>query len=120
MLLALGLAVTACETGTDVGEPVLVDGTWSGTIEGLVATLTLTLAEDSDGVVTGGGTMQTSAGLVPIDVQAGSHAFPNLTLTLGSSGLASFTYTARVASGSITGNVTGSGFSGESLILRRL
>jgi hypothetical protein len=120
MLLTACLALTSCNTASDVGDPVLVDGTWTGPIEGLVATVTITLTEDADGIVTGGGTMQTAAGLVPILVQSGAHAFPNLTLNLGSSGLATFTYTARVSSGSITGNVTGSGFTGESLIMRRL
>ncbi|MEM1043010.1 MAG: hypothetical protein AAGI91_10310 [Bacteroidota bacterium] len=99
------------------GFGVTLTGTYSGNVEG--STLTLNLAEVA-GVITGTGSLSGAGSSLPLTA-SGTFAPPSVTINLSSPGFDPFTLTGIASDdGSvITGNLNGSGFTGESVTLTR-
>lgn len=119
MAVVAFLAVPAC--GGDAGPtgPAAFDvsGQWSG--QSGSGQFTLTLNEDADGDITGGGSVSGPGGSASLDV-SGSHVGENVTLQMSSSGFADLNYSATLDNENrMTGTLNGSGFDGETLVLNR-
>lgn len=117
--LVLALALVACSDPTGADVPVLT-GTWSGSTEpgDVPATMQLTLLEQ-DGVVTGAGVIFIAQTIHSLSI-TGVHVYPDVSLTNRGDAFNDFNYTGRFQGGSaIVGNLRGSGFTGELVILTR-
>ena len=95
-----------------------MSGSWLGAESGL--TLKLTLHEDSDGNITGSGTMIGNNGeSIACDV-TGTNAYPNVTLTLSSTGYYDVNFTGKfVDDDTVDGELNGSGFTNFNITLVR-
>ncbi len=112
--LVLALALSSCGGDATGPKTPSLTGSWSGNVtEG---TVSLTLVESEAGAVTGSGNL---AGVVAVNV-TGSHAHPNVSLTLAASGFQSANITA-VMSGNdtMTGTLNGSGWVSVPITLTR-
>jgi len=106
MLVACG------DSGTESDPDPTVAGSWFGTLGPTLSTLTLaiTMNQQTDGSVSGSGSI-TQGMVVPFTISAGTHVFPNLSLTLTATGLEDMTLTGTVFSATeIDVAVTGAGF----------
>jgi hypothetical protein len=113
-MLATGLAIPACSGSTDVRPTV--QGTWSGSVQGQVLTLSLT---ESGGAVAGSGTITgTYTGTRALTV-AGSFEPPHVSITMTSGTMQPLNLTATLAGKTMTGSLNGSGFTGEGITLMR-
>ena len=93
-----------------------VGGTWTGVVGG--QTLSMTLVENA-GAVTGTGTItNTPTGTRALTV-TGTFVSPKLTATMTSGTVQPIALQATVAGTSMTGSLTGSGFTGEGITLAR-
>ena len=81
MILALALA--ACADSSTEPKTPSASGTWTGVVTG--GTITLTLAEQAGGTITGAGSIQGTAGAPSVTV-TGTHVHPSISLTLKSTG----------------------------------
>ena len=119
VFLPLFAILAACGSDATAPEPdPAVTGSWSGTGSGF--TLQLTLNEQPDGSVAGSGSITLATGPIALTVLSGTHAFPNLSLTLGATGLLDINLTGTVTSATmITATLNGSGFSDESIDLTK-
>jgi len=122
ILLASCVVMASCGGGDSATEPTsdpTVNGSWVGPVSGLGSSVTLLLSEAADGSVTGEGTITNDAGeSTPVTV-VGSHAFPRVALLLVGFGSEVIVYNGTVAEGSITGTMSGSGFTDQALVLDR-
>jgi|TARA_B100000809_G_scaffold92838_2_gene91500 hypothetical protein len=111
------MMLAACGDGGTAPNPT-VTGTWGGNSGR--TTLTLTLIEAVDGTVTGSGNLAQDQN-VALAVRVGTHAFPNLSLTLAPFGSYDLDLTGTVMSTTtIAATLNGSGFNNESIQLTRL
>lgn len=113
------LAVPACGGDSGPTGPAAFDvsGQWSG--QASSGGFTLTLNEDADGNITGGGSASGPGGSASLDV-SGSHVGENVTLQMSSTGFEDLNYSATLNNENrMTGTLNGSGFSGETLVLNR-
>lgn len=121
MLAAISfLALPGCGGDSGPTGPASFDvtGQWSGSIEtgGLVE---IQLNEDQNGNISGGGTISIGNESISIGV-SGTHVNASVTLQISSAGIQDATYDATLTSQSrMDGELRGSGFSGERLILSR-
>ncbi len=119
VILALAVVFAGCrdnDLSTEARTPS-ASGTWTGVMT--IGTMTLTLAEDAGGSITGAGNIQGSGEGVSLTV-TGTHVHPSITLTLRSSGFQDANYTGKfVTENTISGSLTGSGFNNETLTLTR-
>lgn len=120
--IALACTVAlACGDSPTEPDPT-VDGVWvgEGTIEGVGDfLLTIMMTEGEDGSVTGTGWIGTvdDPEVIALSIVEGTHTHPDLSVTLGAPGYDDMVYSGVVAETQITGNVNGSGFIGEQVIL---
>ena len=121
--LAFALVLGACSSGGGITPPASVDaeGTWAGHFPagsgGQDVSLTLVLTE-TDGVVTGTGTLVTSTGSHPLTV-TGTYDAPRLALGITTPGFDPVSVVAIVGEQSMTGTIGGGGFNNESFTLDR-
>jgi hypothetical protein len=108
--------LVACGSESATAPKPSVGGTWSGTVAG--QTLSLTLIENS-GAVTGTGTItNTPTGTRALTV-TGTFVSAKLAATMSSGTLQPIALQATVAASTMTGALTGSGFTGEGITLNR-
>ena len=119
VFLPLFAMLAACGSDATAPEPdPTVTGSWSGT--GNQFSLQLTLNQQPDGTVSGSGSISSAVGTLALTVLNGTHAFPNLSLTLGATGLLDTNLTGTVTSPTtIAATLNGSGFSNESINLTK-
>ena len=121
LLLLLFVFVAGCDSGGDDDESdPTVTGSWVGTttVQGAVLTMDIQLTE-RDQTINGSGSLTL---VDPIAVRiTGTHNFPNVALTITSSGLQDLNFTGTLAGGgeSLTGRLVGSGFDNFSITLRK-
>lgn len=117
-LAALCLAAALAACGGEVIDPGAfeLDGRWEGASDSLAVVLTLSKsARDVDGEGTLTGPRET----LEVDV-SGRWQFPAVTLVLSAPGYADTRFEAQQANDStLQGTLSGSGFAGRSLTLRR-
>jgi hypothetical protein len=123
IVLAFALVLTACGGGDGITPPKTVDaeGTWSGTFpaSGGSQNVSLTMAlTETDGAVTGTGTLVTSAGSFPLTI-TGTFDSPRLSLAITTPGFDLVSVVAIVGEQSMTGTIGGGGFSNEAFTLDR-
>jgi hypothetical protein len=110
-LLTAVLLLAGCDSGTDF-EDVSIEGTWSGRFEDFDFTLQL---DETGGNVTGTGGIET----IPITV-TGTRDGVGVDLTLTADQFLPLDYNAEiVASNEMFGSLNGSGFTGDTLRIRR-
>jgi hypothetical protein len=123
IVVAFALVLTACGGGDGITPPKTVDaeGTWSGTFpaSGGSQNVSLTMAlTETDGAVTGTGTLVTSAGSFPLTI-TGTFDSPRLSLGITTPGFDLVNLVAIVGEQSMTGTISGGGFSNETFTLDR-
>ena len=122
IVVTFALVLAACGGGDGITLPETIDaeGSWSGTFPpnggGPDVSLTMNLTE-TDGAVTGTGTLVTSAGSFPLTI-AGTYDSPGLALKLTTS-RSVVSLVAIVGAQSMTGTIGGGGFSNEAFTLDR-
>jgi hypothetical protein len=125
-LLSFVVAVALMGCGGDGGgmtppETIDVEGSWSGTFPagggGQDVSLALDLTE-TDGAVTGTGTLVSTAGTFPLTAN-GTYDSPRLSLGLATTGFDPVNLVALVADQNMTGTIGGGGFSNETFTLAR-
>nr|PZN90624.1 MAG: hypothetical protein DIU52_07500 [bacterium] len=115
--LILALALAACGDSSTEPKTPSASGTWTGVVTG--GTITLTLAEQAGGTITGAGSIQGTAGAASVTV-TGTHVHPSISLTLRSTGFEDANYTGQfVNRNTISGHLNGSGFNNVTLTLTR-
>jgi hypothetical protein len=115
LLLPTLLLSTGCRDGAGPETPTMT-GAWSTLTVRRIVTLRTT---ESDGQVSGTGSISTVSATIPISVK-GTHAHPSIVLTAQSPGYNDFIFSGRFASAdSIVGTLNGSGFQDDSISLRR-
>jgi len=123
IVVAFALVVTACGGGDGITPPETPDaeGTWSGTFPAnggaQDVSLTMDLAE-TDGAVTGTGTLVTTEGSFPLTI-SGTYDNPRLALAITTPGFDLVSLVAIVGEQSMAGTVGGGGFSNETFTLDR-
>jgi hypothetical protein len=118
VFLPLFAVLAACGSDATAPEPdPTVTGSWSGAGNGF--SLQLTLNQQPDGSVAGSGSITSPTGSIALTVSSGTHAFPNLSLTLGATGLLDTNLTGTVTATMITATLNGSGFTDESITLTK-
>jgi hypothetical protein len=115
-LLPLCMMLAACGDGGTEPNPN-VTGTWGG--QSGATTLTLTLIEASDGTVTGSGNVANPQNAA-LALRAGTHVFPNLSLTLAPFGFTDVDLIGTVTATTIAATLNGSGFNNLAIELTRL
>lgn len=112
----LGLTLAAC--GDDGGPEIPeFDGRWQGAMGSVV--VTVTASENDDGVLNGSGTMSVGTESIAFSFD-GIHAHPDVSFTGTASGFEDFNFSGEFTDDdTIHGSLSGSGFSGEALVLRR-
>ncbi len=121
IVLAAALVLTACGGGDGVTPPATVDveGTWAGTFPAddgsQEVSLTMNLT-DTEGAVSGDGTLVTSAGSFPLTI-SGTYDSPRLALAITTPGFDLVSLVAIVAEESMTGTIGGGGFNNETFTL---
>ncbi len=114
-LLLLTL-VAACGDSPTGPEKMSINGTWSGSTTGLNVVVTLS---ESRGSVTGSGNMSGPGGSIATQV-SGTRAGASLSLTLSAQGYIPTNFTGTIQSKTtITGSLTGSGFTNLAITLTR-
>jgi hypothetical protein len=115
--VALALAaITACGGEANTSPKQTVDGQWIGTIGSQDITLNLV---QSGSAVSGSGTItNTPTGTRALSI-AGAYTPPSIAVTLSSGSVDPMSLQASVAGASMTGSLTGSGFTGEGITLTR-
>ncbi len=106
MLVACG------DSGTESDPDPTVTGSWWGVLGPTLSsgTLQITMTQQPDGSVSGSGSI-TEGTPIPLTISAGTHVFPNLSLTLTATGLEDMNLTGTVTSATtIAVEVTGAGF----------
>jgi hypothetical protein len=121
--VAFALVLGACGNGDGITPPEEIDaeGTWSGTfpVSGGSQDVSLTLVlTETDGAVTGTGTLVTSAGSFPLTV-SGTYDAPRLALGITTPGFDPVSVVAIVGEQSMTGTIGGGGFNNETFTLDR-
>ena len=119
IVLAAGLTLFACGSDNKITPPDTVDpeGTWSGTFQADSQDVSLTLdLTETNGAVTGNGTLVTEAGSFPLTV-TGSYDKPRLSLGVTTPGFDTVSVVAIVGDTTMTGTIGGGGFSNESFTL---
>jgi len=109
----------ACGSGGGITPPSTIDpeGKWSGTFQADSQDVSLTLQlTETSGVVTGNGTLVTSAGSFPLTVD-GSYTKPRLSVGLTTPGFDPVSLVAIVGDTTMTGTIGGGGFKNESFTL---
>lgn len=112
-LLLVFFAAAGCgdDSPTDTSATTL-DGSWSGESQGI--TLSLTLNEDSEGSLSGSGSLSDSEGSAALTVSSGTHVPPNVTMTLSSTGLPDLNFSGEVSGDNvIIGALEGGGLSSD-------
>jgi hypothetical protein len=123
IVVTFALVLAACGGGDGITLPATIDaeGTWSGTFPpndgGQDVSLTMALTE-TDGAVTGTGTLVTSAGSFPLTI-TGTYDSPRLALAITTPGFDPVSLVAIVGAQSMTGTIGGGGFSNEIVTLDR-
>lgn len=124
--LALAVALVVAGCGGNGGtiappDPVDVEGSWSGTFKADSGTqdvsLSLELVE-TDGAVTGTGTLVSTAGTFPLTA-TGTYDSPRLSLRLTTPGFDPVSLVALVDETEMTGTIGGGGFKNEAFSLSR-
>ena len=106
LIACLALAGCGSDTIVEPDPDPMVSGSWSGQTGDL--TLDLTLTEGSGGSVSGNGVIADSQSNIAVIVRAGTHVYPNLSLTLGSTGYTDFNFTGQLVSATlIAGSLSG-------------
>jgi hypothetical protein len=123
IVVACALVLTACGGGDGITPPKTLDaeGTWSGTFPanggGQDVSLTMDLTE-TNGAVTGNGTLVTSEGSFPLTI-TGTYDSPRLALAVTTPGFDLVSLVAIVGEQSMAGTIGGGGFSNETFTLDR-
>lgn len=115
VLLSL-LAVGCKDDGPTEPEIPSFTGTWLGDINGSAFEVTAT---ERDGDISGSGVISFGTERVAITV-AGTHAHPNLSLTISSAGYEDFNFSGNFTNENrVSGTLNGSGFADEPVTLNR-
>lgn len=118
-LLVLPLGLLGCDSGGDESDPT-VTGSWTGNanFEGSQVTLSLQLTE-RDQLINGSGSIQL-VNTVAVSA-SGTHNFPNVSLTLTSTGLEDLNFQGTLSGdgNSLSGSLSGSGFENFGITLRK-
>ncbi|MFW6085161.1 MAG: hypothetical protein ACODAA_08110 [Gemmatimonadota bacterium] len=116
-ILALMLVVTACgdDAPTEPETPT-VNGSWTGS--GGDFSFDLTLSESESGSISGSGTAEADE---PLSLTiSGTHAHPDVSLTMSSSGYSDLNFSGEFSGDdTIHGSLNGSGFDNFALTLNR-
>jgi hypothetical protein len=119
--IAAVVALAACGDGKGLTppDPEGLDGTWAGTFQADSQDVSLTLElADTNGTVTGDGTLVTSAGNFDLTA-TGTFDDPRLALAISTPGFDEVSLVAIVGNGTMTGTIGGGGFSNESFTLEK-
>ncbi len=118
--VALAVLLSACSGGDSIApaQPSAT-GTWRA-VSALGSVFELTLTESGDGhALSGSGTFTADTINVPLTVE-GSHHHPNISFTIHPDGYQDVTFDGHfTSSANMTGSLTGSGFTGETIIFQR-
>lgn len=114
-VLALTLA-SACGSDSGTSPTASLTGAWSGPVG--TQTLSLSLVENS-GVVTGSGTLTGTPTGTRAQTVAGTFNGATLNATLSSGSVQPVNLTATLAGTKLSGNLVGSGFTGDAIVLTR-
>lgn len=122
LFLLLLFAVAACDSAEpEERVPTSLTDTWSGTVlaQGTAYTFTVDIIEASTSL-SGGGTMATSTSTAPFTLDGG-YVHPSLQMRFVFTDRPPISFTGRVNEGrdEITGQLTTSGFGGETITLER-
>lgn len=123
LLLAGFLAFVACGGSEPVAPPPppTASGNWIATItaSGLTIAVNLSLSQDANMAVTGGGTFAAATSSA-VSV-SGFHNFPTVSLTVTSSGFQDMNYSGTMSADGtrITGTLNGSGFQNAQMNLTK-
>ncbi|HET6765711.1 MAG TPA: hypothetical protein VFH27_18655 [Longimicrobiaceae bacterium] len=118
-VLALAALLAACGNGTvDVPAGPDLDGTWVGATTTPVVTYRLKVQDDG-GSLSGTGGAKGARDSVGVELD-GEKSFRTVDFALKSTGFVDLTFhgTTNATADSIVGTVTGSGYSGQALVLR--
>ena len=111
------LLSAACDSNQSTPE---LDGRWSGTtvIDGLQISITVLLSENN-GVVNGNGTLTADQSFAVI--VAGTHEFPNVSLTLSTDVFETLSFSGTMTSNetAIAGSLSGAGLQNVAIELHR-
>ena len=123
LVVAFALILTACGSGDGITPPKALDaeGTWSGTFPASGGSQNVSLTMDlteTNGAVTGNGTLVTSAGSFPLTI-TGTYESPRLALAITTPGFDLVSLVAIVGEQSMTGTIGGGGFTNETFTLDR-
>lgn len=113
------IVVPACGGDDDPMEPTTptLDGSWTGSTDGI--TFDLTLNEAEDGSVTGGGNISSDTESASLDV-TGTHVNPDVTLQMTSTGFEDVNFSGELATDDrMVGELSGSGFSDDAITFDR-
>jgi hypothetical protein len=114
-LFLLSFIVVACSDSSGSRTPSLT-GSWGGTLEG--ATVNFVATETSNSI-SGNGFISSGELSIAITL-TGTHAHPNVSLTIQSSGFEDMSFTGSfVSDDQIAGRVNGSGFVNTTLSINR-
>ncbi len=115
-LLPAMVFATACgDSGSEPRTPSMT-GTWVGDLQGAAVTVTLT---ERDQQVNGAGNIAFGTDRVAITA-GGTHVHPAVSLTIKSSGFQDINYQGTFTNdNTVSGSLSGSGFTGDNLIIRR-
>lgn len=121
-VLAVVLTLAACgdddPSGPSTPAIPTATGQWTGTASGI--SFSFTLSEASNGSITGSGSASAPTGSIAMTVRSGTHAHPNISLTLGGEGFEDANFQGAFAGdNTITGSINGSGFNNFALTLQR-
>jgi hypothetical protein len=118
LLVTFGLFWTGCDSNESDPDPI-VTGTYSDVISlsGLAVNFQMTFSE-TDGSVSGNGTMGVPAGSVALTA-SGTHNHPSISLTFSSTGFTDFNLSGTVSEDGdrITGTLSGSELDGVTVAL---
>lgn len=114
-IFATAMLLTACgDQGPAIPQ---FKGAWSGQIQGVEMSLTAT--EDSQGRVSGSGTFHIPNDPLAFSVN-GTHSHPSVSFTGSGTGMTDFNFSGDFTDDqTVHGALSGSGFNGEAIVLRR-
>ena len=121
LALAFAALLAACSNGTvDVPAGPDLDGTWTGSTTTPVVAYRLKVTDDG-GSLSGTGDAKGARDSVGVQLD-GEKSFRTVDFALKSTGFVDLTFhgTTNANADSIVGTVTGSGYSGQALVLRHV
>jgi hypothetical protein len=116
LVALLFVALAGCSDSPTGPDQVSINGTWSGSTSGLSVTVTI---NESAGQLSGSGNLSGPNGSVATQV-SGTRAGTDLSMTLTAQGYEPTNFTGQIQNNStITGSLSGSGFSDVSVTLSK-